>query len=633
MGEAGIPGRRRMENGLELDATLEKVRKQVESYLNDTQIARQLSERDRDYVDHRQWTPEQVAALAARKQSAIVVNRIKPKVDGLVGLVASRKGDVRAYPRTKKHERSAEAITDALRYVCDRNDFNDAARLQVAEDFFVEGYGGVIVDVETKPSGENEIRIEVIPWDRIYFDPYSRKHDFSDSRFTGMIVWMGEEELQEKFPDANVKEIASGSDSTDKTFEDRPRWVDSQEKRIRVAYHFWRESGVWKMCVFTQRAFLMEPQESVFLDDDGAPTCPIELVSAYIDRENMRYGVVRGFIDQQDEINHRRSKALHLLSQRQTYSRKGDIEDIAALKRELAKPDGHIEFVGEAWGKDFGVIPTSDMMRGQFELYQDAKNELDAVSFNAQLAGERQSGNLSGVAINRLQQAGVTELNRLFVVFNGWEKRVYRQIWSRIKQLWTAEKWIRVTDDQDTLRWVGLNTTMTAQEFLEEKVNDVSLPLPERQKAAAAYKTMMEAGDPRLQDVAGIKNPVPEIDVDIILDQSFDSVNAQQEQFQLLAQFAQGSKDIDILDLIEVSQLRGKKELIERIEKRRQQAAEAQGGAARLQADAAKAKIGETMAKAAVNQQQAIAQQIENSLMVEQAGSRVAAPQSEPQAF
>lgn len=622
-----------MENGLNktdyrnpTEDLLALVVQQVDDFIVNTEDARAQSERDRDYKDHKQWTAAEAAKLKKRGQAPIVVNRVKPKVDGLLGLLAMRSTDPKAYPRTKKHEKSAEAVTDGLRYVADDNDFNDSVKQVVAEDVFVEGYGGAIVSVEQKGQ-EMEVTINPIHWDRIYFDVRSRKRDFSDARYMGIIQWMSPEEIKEKYPDVDVNELIQTGDDSGDTHDDRPTWVSSNNKRIKIALHFWIKDGVWWFCTFSKGSFLIEPTESPFFDEYGQPTNPIELVGAYIDRDNNRYGEVRGFISQQDEINHRRSKALHLLSQRQTFGRRGEVKDVAALKRELAKPDGHIEFQGETFGKDFGILPTGDMAQGQIQLYQDAKIELDAVSFNAQLSGERQSGDLSGKAIDRLQQAGTMELNGLFSALNTWEKRIYRQVWARIKQFWTEEKWIRVTDDQDSLRWIGFNTQMTAQEWMEEIINDKSESVVKRKQIAASYQLLMNAlqgddiiaaqqAEQVLQRPIAIRNPIPELDMDIILEQSFDTVNIQQEQFEMLAKFAQGSPDINIVDLIELSQLRGKDELIEKIEKRRQEAQQAVMGAAQLQAQDAQAKIRKTMADSAKTEQEAVQKKIQNTLMV-----------------
>lgn len=603
--------------GRGLTDELTRFKEQVDTFLESTATARQLSERDRDYKDHKQWTQEEIAKLTGRNQAPIVVNRVKPKVDGLLGLLSIRRTDPKAYPRTQKHENSSEAITDALRFVTDNNDFQDC-KMEVADCFFVEGYGGAIVDVRKKGKNDIEVRIEEIPWDRIYFDPFSRKKDFSDCRFKGYMQWLGEDEVKEKFADLDAAALEQAMNSAslgfDATFEDRPRWVDKKGKRILVAMHYYKKNGVWWFCAFTEGLFLIEPAESPYLDEFGQPDCNIELVGAYIDRDNNRYGEVRGFIDQQDEINHRRSKALHLLSQRQTAARRGAVKDIPAMKRELAKANGHVEYEGEKG--EFEILKTGDMAQGQFELYQDAKAELDAVSFNAQLSGDRQQGTLSGVAINKLQQAGTMELNGLFSTLNNWEKRIYRQIWARVKNFWTEEKWIRVTDDVDTLRWVGLNSQVTVQQWLEDTINDKSQHEVARKQASAAYMALMQTQDPMLEKVIDVKNPVPEIMVDIILDQSFDVVNIQQEQFEMLAKFATPGSGIDIIDLIQLSQLRGKEEVIARIKKTREEQAQAQGGAVQMAAQHAQAKTAETASKAAVNEQTAIQKNIENQILV-----------------
>lgn len=584
-------------------ADTELFKEQINQYITDTDQARRASERDRDYYDHKQWTDNQISKLKSRNQAPIVVNRIKPKVEGLIGLYNLRQTDPKAYPRTQKHEEAAHVVTDALRFVADNNDF-DSLKADIAEDFWIEGTAGAITDVKQKESGEIEIRVTRIPWDRIYFDTHSREKNFSDARFMGQMIWLDVEQVKELFPKTSKRvldELQAGGQHLQgdgETFEDRPRWMDRQRNRVRVAMHFYINKGKWWYSIFSGDTELVKAQESPFLDDEGEPANIIELVCPNIDRDNRRYGEVRALIDLQDEINHRRSKALHLLSVRQTFGRQGKEKDVEAMKRELAKPNGHIQFTGEKFGQDFGILPTNDMAAGQFDLYQDAQAQIDSTSFNAQLAGERQQGDLSGRAIEKLQRAGTLELNRQFALLNAWEKRIYTQIWARIKQFWDEEKWIRVTDDQDNLRWVGLNSQVTVETLLEETINDESKPLEMRQGASFVFLPMKQSDDPRLQQIVETRNETSELEVDIILDQSFDVINAGEEQFNAILQFAQGS-DIDIVDLIALSpDIRNKDELIEKIEKRRQAAAEAAGNVAAKEAQTIDVNNAKTFAEA-----------------------------------
>ena len=572
-------------------------KEQVERFLENTDDARRLSQKCRDYYDSKQWSEREAAILENRKQAPIVVNRIRPKVEGLVGLLDLRKTDPKAFPRTQKHEKSSQVVTDALRYVADNNKFG-MTRLDVGEDFFVEGYGGAIVDVGRKGE-EIEIRINQIPWDRIYFDPHSRRKDFKDASFMGMWLWMSAEEAKETFKISKKKmaEMVNPESDSEETNEDRPRWrATGKGDRVRIAMHFSLVKGVWKLDIFSGDTEIRKQQDSPFKDEDGFPTNPIELVSANINRDNDRYGEVAGFLSQQDEINHRRSKFLHWNSTRQTYGNETAVKDVKALKRELSKPDGHVEIMaGAELGKDFGILQNQDLSSAQFNLYLDAKSELDAVSANAQMAGDRQNGDLSGRAIEKLQQAGTVELNRQYSQLASWENRIHRQVWARIKQFWNEEKFIRVTDDQDALRWVGLNSQVSAETLLMERAEDESQSLESRQQAAQTLQILRQTQNPRLNEIVETRNPTSELDVDIMIEQSFDIVNADQEQFEILAQFANGT-DIDILDLIELSQVRGKDELIRKIERKRGERAQAESQASQVSQEIEQA---ERMAKVA----------------------------------
>jgi hypothetical protein len=467
---------------------------------------------------------------------------------------------------------------------------NDAAdmddiELSVFDNVIVEGYGGAIVDIDVRRNGV-EILPTLIPWDRIYFDPHSRRQDFKDAQYMGMVMWADSDVVLSMFPDsADVIKSCESAGSLDDTFDDRLDWTedDNGRKRIRLAHEFYQLDGVWMECVFIGSGYLVEPQESSYLDEDGKPTNPIELVGAHIDRDNNRFGEVVYWIDPQNEINHRRSKFLHLINSRQTFGRKGDQQDVKKIKQELAKPDGHVEFVGNKFGDDFGIIPTGDLANAQFQLLQESKASLDAVSFDAKLEGMSQQS-LSGVAVNSLQTATLMEVAPLLSAMTNWKKRVFKQVWYRIKQHWNTEKWVRVTDDYGQLRWVGLNIQIPRQQEMEDFINDESNDYQSRQQAALLLQQMLQTNDPRLAEVVTTKNPVPDLDMDIIVEQSTNAITAQQEQFRLLAELAQARPgEVPFKSLLRLSELRDKDDVIKDIEAREQAALKAQAQNAELE--------------------------------------------------
>lgn len=550
-----------MEDNLEKEETPkeekeELLAKLIEWYENSelsTQVSRVLCERDRDYYDHKQLSAEEIAVLNERGQPPIVINRIKPKVDFLLGMERQMRSDPKAYPRTPQHEESSNSATDSLRYVMDNNAFN-YIRSDVCENMLIEGTGGAEVLMKQTSKGM-EVEIKRYPWDRLFWDPHSRSRSFDDAKYKGAVIWMDLEDaldmVKGKEEKANLKAALSADVGVSQydTYDDTPRvqWIDKSRERIKMCTIWYKDEGKWNWAMFTAGGFVQGPMISPFKDEDGEPECKLEMQSSHVDREGYRYGVVRGLIDVQDEINKRRSKALHLLTMRQTLSEKGAVEDLDLAKSQLSKPDGHIEITP---GMRFEVLPTGDMTAGHLALLQEAKEEIDSIGANAALQGKEERV-MSGRALMARQQSGQMELGPVFDSLRSWEKRIYRSTWNSIRQFWNEERWIRVTDDERNLKWVGLNRPITLREQMEKEVG----PAPEE-----------FANDPRLEMPVGKENDIAELDVDIIIEDAPDTITLQTEQFDMLVQMYQANPDAVPFDLvIEASQLRNKNELLERI--------------------------------------------------------------------
>ena len=527
--------------------------------LTHSQSNRALCERDRDYYDGKQWTDLELSELKKRKQPPTTINRIKPKIDSTIGLEIRGRVDIKAFPRTPNDEQGAEAATDSLRYVADNKDF-DQIKTDCAKDLFIEGTMAAIVEVEKTGQGY-EICPRVIPWDRFFIDPHSTRKDGKDALFMGQAIWLEESIAKNMFKGKDS--FLDGREMDTTAHDDKPKNVfyDQTRKRVKVIEIYYHDSG-WKHAIFTGSGFVVDPVESNYLDDEGQPTNPIEMQSAFIDRENNRYGAVRQMISIQDEINKRRSKALHLLNNRQTVGEVGAVTNVAQMKREMAKPDGHVEVNP---GMRFDRLDTSDLAMGQLNLLQEAKSEIDNVGANASVTGKEER-NLSGRAMQVRQQAGTVELAPALDGLRHWEKRMYRQMWMRIKQYWTEEKWVRITDDEKNLKFVGLNKPVTLGEQLQNIAQDEKANPQERQQATAMLQELMATQDPRLNQVASVENPVTELDVDIILESVPDTVNIEAEQFELLANMYQANPQaIPFEMIIESSSLRNKNRILERL--------------------------------------------------------------------
>ena len=516
-----------MADKTKLEDQLAKFKGQFETFRNATIIARSLSERDQDYDDHQQWTEAEIEELEARDQAPVVINLIKPKINLLTGIQRVQRTKPKALPRTPKHEDGADAITEALRFVTENNDF-DMLSSAVFREEAVPGYGGAITEIVER-GGESWVAIRKIPWDRYWYDHHSRELDFSDKDHDGIWVWMDVGDIKAGWPDKkkDVDIMFSETLSGDETFDDKPLWVDNKRKRARVCEYYFKDKG-WKRAFFTEQIFLEEPHDSPYKDEFGEPTNPIEMQTAYINRDLQRYGEARSYIWPQDEANHRRSRLLYGMSVRQTMGEDGAVDDVTEMKQELAKADGHVRLNAGFWDK-FKINDTREANEVDLLLYRESKAEIEALGANAALAGKGDAKSGRQSQIDRA--GGITELASLYDGHKHWEKRIYRQIYNRVKQAWTAEKWIRITDDPSNTEWVGLNKPVTNGEILQQQAQQGE---PEAQNVLQRM-----IGDARLGDVHHVENNVQELNVDIVLVDAPDFVSIRQEQFEKLADLAE----------------------------------------------------------------------------------------------
>jgi septal ring factor EnvC (AmiA/AmiB activator) len=160
------------------------------------------------------------------------------------------------------------------------------------------------------------------------------------------------------------------------------------------------------------------------------------------------------------------------------------------------------------------------------------------VGYNAAASG-KDMRNMSGVALRARSQASQTELAPMFSVLKHLDIRVYRKVWNRIKQYWKAEMWIRVTDDERNLQWVGLNKPITKGEQMlqqaQAQMMSQQMP-PEQMQPALAHLQQQIAADPTMKEVVDTHNDIANLDVDIVMDDAPDTVTQEVEDFQAMAE-------------------------------------------------------------------------------------------------
>jgi hypothetical protein len=511
-----------------------ELRRLYENYLATKVWEVQEKRMARRYNSGDQWTLDELKKLKLRNQPKVTRNRVKRKINAVVGLVERLRQDPKCYARTPQSEEQADLATAVIRYVLDSNRW-EALSSKVAADAAREGIGCLELGLKQCPAGDLDLTLEHVTTDTFFYDPRSYRADFTDALFEGTAKWVDIEIAKQFSPPEKWADLeATSSNDTGAVYSEDAeraiRWMDSVRKRIRLVDIWYYRNGQWCWALYTYGTILMEGL-SPFVDIEGATMSKFLAFSAFIDPDGDRFGFIRDLKDIQDEINHRYSKALHLLNTRRTFVRRGTM-DVNRMRQELVKTDGVIEWDSEK--PEFDDQRQLADMQGQLKFLEDAKTEIENFGPNPALMGQPGTPVQSGRAIALLQQAGIAELGPYIVEYKDWKLRLYRAIFANVRKHWKLERWIRVIDPEDEMQLVQIN--------------------------GLRY----DPANMQFQNV----NQITAVDVDIIIDEGADTINMMMDTFDTLGTLASRGAQVPPALLIELAPIpaRIKKKWLQRMD-------------------------------------------------------------------
>ena len=500
-------------------ATLTQRRREFENYA--WVKAREIDEQRLAwrYYHIDQWTREQIRTLKKRHQPIITFDHTARKIDSLSGTIRRLRTDPKAYPNTPNGEQGAEVATQTIRTICDAS-FNEDLEVECCKDALIHGIGVDELVLEKGDKGDPDLRFEYVDPKTYFYDPRSLRTQFQDGRYHGVYKWADLDELDTLSDGASEKVSASlnYNDGGYWTAFDTDRenlWVDSR-KRVRLIDHWYKQGNIWRWCLHTGSVELMSG-DSPFVNERGMSISKYNAFACMIDIDGDHYGFIRRMRGPQDAMNQHRSKAMHIMNTRQIKLKEGTVDDIEVTRREAARPDGTLVYRGAS--ADLEVIEADQEFLNQTNYYNDAKAEIDTFGPNQQLI-QQFGQNVSGRAANMLQQAGLAELGPFLKNFRMWKLQRYRTCWMAAQKFWTAERFLRVTENQGVAQFM--------------QVNGVGLD---------------ENGIPVLVNFLG------NIDVEIKVDEGPDTETIQGDVFDLLMSLAQNNVPVPPAVIIEASYL------------------------------------------------------------------------------
>jgi hypothetical protein len=530
------------------------------------------------YYNTVQWTKDELKTLEERKQPVVTFNRIKRKINVVCGILQKLKQEPKAFPRNPQRaaDDGAEVATKTLKYAMGW-DWSDRAA-QAARRCAVRGIAGAELVTVQGDKGDPEISWDETDMRDFFYDPRSVKVDFSDARYLGTSRWVDLDEAQAAFPDAaeelaDVVERGPAMDTERGDERGKIAWTSKPDKQVRIVDQWYMDGSKWYYCIYTGNLRL-EHGPTPYFDEKGNPVHKFEMFSCEVDQDGDRYAYFRDWKGPQDEINHRRSKALHQLNSRKVIAEEGAVDDVDAARREYARADG---WVVRNPGKEIATedAQAAQVVQGNLEMLQEAKAEIDTYGPNPGLVGTEIPAE-SGRAIQLLQAAGIAELGGFVLAWKNWKLRCYRKTWNTIQKYWTSERFVRVTDDDNLAQFIQVNG------WEQDPQTGQVLPL----------------------------NHLAALDVDILIgEDNTDGVDMQADTLETLVAMAKGGIQIPPAAIIELSPLPSsvKQRVLMEIAKA-SQPSPIQQQEMMLKLQGMEAQIAELQSKAMLNQAKAAAE-------------------------
>ena len=468
-----------------------------------------------DMYHNRQFTPDQLDVLANRGQPAETFNIVKVFARMLVGYYSTTVNTAMALPVDEDNIATASVINDILAYTFRINNFlaeGDKVKLSAIMSGLFISY------VNVEPTGKTDrfgrplykINLEHVPESEVVLDPMSRKDDYSDARYLHRFKWVSEDEVRALYGEKKLEELIAYYNHLN---------IDEAEFEYNYEDHF---TGYYR--VYNNYLIV----HSVIVGDDGKTYSvhwsngielyrkeltfkvvkfPYRVQKLHTSDKTEYYGIFREVIETQKAVNQALIKIQLMASTQKAYVESGAVDNLADFTTQFNRVSAVIEV------QDLAGIKIENLSKEVLDQYTIIDKAFDRVQrvlgINDSFLGMAFASD-SGRKVKLQQNASIMSLRYMTVRIEQFYRLLGKDIANLIKQYYTAEQAIRITDEVSGSRWVKVNQPM------QVPTGNISPDgTPEFEYAYEQVKDP-ESGEP-LVDASGnlVFAPIPEEETEI----------------------------------------------------------------------------------------------------------------------
>lgn len=467
------------------------------------------------YREGDQWTEEEKSTLKERNQPDTVNNRVAVTINKLMGDFVERKYRTGFRGRNAPvDEATAHLLNDIVMYVRQANKLQ-YEETDMADDGFTCGFGCLEIFVEFDDLNQPEIKVRHEDSLVVYRDPDSRRYDWNqDARFIFRARWFDADEVAEKYSKAKgrMDEMSawftgstegSATEQVD-TFRNK-NYFDQKKKKVRLIDLEYKSLKHEEILVFDDPTSQLpvfsiskdDPASKQIIETAKALNIEFETITRvrktinrvvfvgglvlehkelrqkyfslipyvmYRKKNGVTYSLIALGLSQQDAINKRESKSLHLLNTNQTVAERGAYSDREKFQEEIHKPDGFIEVNDGALQQQRILFRNNiELAQSQFTLHQASeKNFAEVVGVNP------------NAPVNTGELRGSAALNKKFTEMGKPVARIFENL-ARTRNILgtvlldfiqiylTPQKAMMITDDENKEKQVQMSRESVAK--------------------------------------------------------------------------------------------------------------------------------------------------------------------------
>lgn len=499
----------------------------IAHYLRELEVqgpSRKLMEKDEAFYDHDQWSAEDKAVLEARGQSVLTYNVIAQSINWILGTERRSRVDFKILPRKKQDRASAEQKTHLLKYLSDVN----KSEFEISRSFeecAKVGLGWIECGLQDDSEGE-PIYDRHESWRNIIYDTAAGNMDLNDGRYQFRTKWVDLDSAEAMFPkrkgiiQASTSSHMEWGSSTDRHGDDP---MDSQEElqdgvsgnyssmehpsatrdRVRLIEAWFKvpvmedkiAGGEFAGDIYdpsslghqitvnegfgevrsrlTQRVYVMIMTLKGVLWMSKSPyrhnRYPFTPIFAYRKASTgMPYGVIRGMISAQEDLNKRVTKALSILSANKVIMDKGAVDDLDEFEEEVGRSDS---IIVKNRGFELTIDADRELAAAHMEVMRMSMGMIQTLSGVTDEAMGRTTNATSGKAIEARQSQGAMSTAKVFDNLRLARQYHGEKMLSLTEQFMSEEKTFRITNKRGQPDYVTVNDGLPENDVVRTKAD------------------------------------------------------------------------------------------------------------------------------------------------------------------